>query len=732
MKSSRFHRKPLVLAMMTLPGMAMAADADQAKAPEQQLGAVVVTDTAEGSYKVDKASSPKLTQSLKDTPRTISVVPESVIKDRGATTLADVLRNVSGISMAAGEGGVPAGDNLTVRGFSARTDMFVDGARDIGGYTRDPFNLGSVEVSKGPSSSYTGRGSTGGSINLVSKQPQREDFTSGSTGLGTDNFVRQTFDINRVISDTAAARLNLMYQDNDVPGRDHVENRRLGVAPSLQLGQGTDTRTTFSLFHLEGDNTPDYGIPFLRTAGTTTPNSKPGSPAPVPYSTWYGLYDARANRDRTTTDMATVQVDHDISGNQTLRQVFRYGRNDRDSRVIAPRFITPTTPAAGIRREIKGRDAQDEILTSQTDLTSKFKLLGLQHTLVTGVELTREKSRAKTLSVSSSTAPVIPFGSPSPTDPITAVLPVPDAGKMTANTAAVYAFDTVAVNKHLDINAGVRYDRYDLNYDYLVGSGANAGKTAALDQIDRLTSWNTGVVYKPVPAGSIYLSYGTSFNPSVEGLTLSYANIGQYNGLPPEKNRTLELGSKWSLLKNRLALTGAVFRTDKTNGRTVDATTGTTTIMDGEQRVDGVEASLVGQITPAWQVLTSYTHLRSNVLKSNTNIGGVEVETGNDLANVPENSGSLWTTYQINNKWQVGAGAQYVSERYSSANDATRNLAPSYTVWDAMASYQASRNVNLRLNAYNIGDKDYIGTVGGGHAIPGQARSATLTASYQF
>ncbi|MEL0029033.1 MAG: TonB-dependent receptor plug domain-containing protein, partial [Perlucidibaca sp.] len=329
MKLSRFPRKPLVIAMMALPAAAFAADADTPQAPEQQLSEVVVTAAATPSYKAEKASSPKLTQSLKDTPRTISVVPESVIKDRGATTLGEVLRSVSGISMAAGEGGTPAGDNLTVRGFSARTDIFVDGVRDIGGYTRDPFNLGSVEVSKGPSSSLTGRGSTGGSVNLVSKLPEREDFTSGSTGIGTDSYVRQTFDINRVISDTAAARLNLMYQDNDVPGRDNVENRRLGVAPSLQLGQGTDTRTTLSLLHLEGDNTPDYGIPFLRT--NTTANGQAGSPSPVPYDTWYGLNDKRYNRDRTTTDMVTLLVEHDINENQSVRQAFRYGHNDRDS-----------------------------------------------------------------------------------------------------------------------------------------------------------------------------------------------------------------------------------------------------------------------------------------------------------------------------------------------------------------------------------------------------------------
>lgn len=736
MKLSRFPRTPLAIAIMTLPGVAFAVEAEPAR--EQQLQDVVVTASA-GGYKVDKASSPKLTQPLKDLPRTVTVVPEKVIQEQGATTLRDVLRNVSGISMAAGEGGVPAGDNLTIRGFSARTDIFVDGVRDLGGYVRDPFNLSSVEVFKGPSSAYSGRGSTGGSVNLVNKTPQHENFTLGSTGIGTDSFLRQTFDINRVVSDTAAARLNLMIQDNDVPGRDNVENRRIGVAPSLQLGQGTDTRTTFSLQHLEGDNTPDYGIPFLRTNNAV--NGQPGRPASVPYSTWYGLKDKRFNYDKTTTDIATVQVDHDISESQKLRQVFRYGRNDRDSRVIAPRFVTPLNGAnLDIRREVKGRDAQDEILISQTDLTSKFKLADMQHTLVTGVELVREKSRAKSLSnngtttvpgLTTTTTAQIPagqIGSPNPNDPFIGALPNPDRGTMTADTVAAYAFDTVAINKQWDVTAGARFDRYNINYDLTTGAGATSG----IDQTDNLLSWNTGVVYKPVPAGSFYLAYGTSFNPSVEGLTLSAANITAFNGLPPEKNRTLELGTKWSLLKNRLATTAALFRTDKTNARTVDPVNATLNILDGQQRVNGAEFSVIGQITKAWQVMASYTVLDAKVRKSNTKVGAVEVETGNELANVPDNSGSLWTTYQVTSKLQVGGGVQYVSERFTNANSTTRSLAPGYTLWDAMAAYQLHPKVNLRLNVYNIGNKEYIGTVGGGHAVPGQARSATLTASYQF
>lgn len=730
MKLTFFPRKPLVVAMMALPTASYAAAAE----PGRELKEVVVAASAMDGYKVDKASSPKLFQPLKDLPRTLTVVPEKIIQEQGATTLADVLRNVSGISMAAGEGGVPAGDNLTIRGFGARTDIFVDGIRDNGGYTRDPFNLSSVEVFKGPSSAYSGRGSTGGSVNLVSKTPQRDNFTLGSTGIGTDNYLRQTFDINRTLGDAASARLNLLIQDNDVPGRNHVENRRIGVAPSLQLGQGTDTRTTLSLLHLEGDNTPDYGIPNLRTNNAA--DGEPGRPAPVSKRTWYGIKDGRANRDTTTTDMATVVIDHDLSAGQTLRQAFRYGRTDRDSRVIAPRFVTPLAGAnLDIRRELKGRDAQDELFVSQTDLTSKFNVLDMQSTLVAGVELVREKSRARTFSNNGTTQapgltttttahiPAANAGNPNPDDPFIGAIPAPDVGELTANSAAAYAFNTLALNKQWDVTTGARFDRFEVDYNLTPAGAAKSN----FSRIDRMFSWNAGVVYKPVPAGSFYLGYGTSFNPSVEGLTLSAANIVATKALEPEKNRTVELGTKWSLLKNRLALAGALFRTDKSNARTVDPLNATLNVLDGEQRVNGGEVSVVGQIAPAWQVMASYTRLEGKVRSSNT-----AAEVGNELANTPRDTSSIWSTYQLSDKWQVGAGMQYVSERYTAINDTSRHLIPGFTKWDAMASYQASRNVNLRLNVYNLTNKDYIGTVGGGHGIPGAARSATLTASYAF
>jgi catecholate siderophore receptor len=188
-------------------------------------------------------ASPKYTQPLRDLPQTITVIPARVIDAQGATTLRDVLRNVSGITFQAGEGGVPAGDQMTIRGFSARTDMFVDGVRDFGGYSRDPFNMEQVEVAKGPSSAISGRGSTGGAINQVSKTANLGTSRGATVSLGNADTRRTTVDLNEPLRnvglESGAVRLNAMWTEGGVPGRDVVHNERWGLAPSMSLGLGT-------------------------------------------------------------------------------------------------------------------------------------------------------------------------------------------------------------------------------------------------------------------------------------------------------------------------------------------------------------------------------------------------------------------------------------------------------------------------------------------------------------
>ena len=665
-------------------------------------------------------SSPKYTEPLRDTPQSLMVIPQALIERQGASTLRDVLRNVTGISLQAGEGGggLP-GDNLTIRGFASRNDIFVDGVRDFGAYSRDPFNIEQVEVAKGPASLYTGRGSTGGSLNLSTKRPHLDTSRSATIGVGTDHFSRSTFDLNQPLSATglpgAALRLNAMWTENDTPGRDAVENSRWGLAPSLAFGLGTPTRVTLGYSHLDQNNIPDYGIPWVPP--TNLPLAEHADrPAPVDWNNFYGLRDR--DYERTVTGIATAQIEHDFTDAVSLRSVVRQGESTRDSIITAPRFATTTDTA--INRQLQSRDLEDDILAWQSDLTTHFRSGAIDHALVAGVELARETS--KNFTRTGPTAPLADFENPDPDDPYSGPITRTGAAtESTAETGALFASDTLKLGAKWQLTAGLRWDRFAVDYE----SRAVDGVTTPFDRTDEMLSWRAGVVHNPLPNGSVYASAGTSFNPAAEGntgLSLSTSTVD----LEPEKSRGYEIGTKWELFSGRLALNGALFRTEKTNARTPGLNPGDPPIvLEGEQRIDGLELGVSGSPTEPWYVFLGYTWLDSEVLASNT-----PTEVGKRLANTPEHSISLWTTYRLRRGFEIGGGTQFVDDRFN--NNTETRFAPGYWLFDAMASYDVSERFTLRLNINNLTDERYIDRVGGGHFIPGAARSATLTTQVKF
>jgi catecholate siderophore receptor len=720
--------------------------AEQKPADATEIAEIIVEGTQDKVYKPDRVQTPKYTQPLRDIPQTITVVPKSVMQERGATSLRDVLRNVPGVTMQAGEGGVPAGDNMSIRGFNARTDMFVDGVRDFGGFTRDPFNMEQVEVSKGPSSSNAGRGSTGGSVNMVSKTPTQQESYTGDVGVGTNDYFRSTVDINQPIGDHMALRVNGLYHTASTAGRDEVEEERKGIAASLAFGLGTDTRLTISYFHLESDAMPDYGIPWVpaNAPGTVFLNGigeHANDDPHVPYSNFYGLKDR--DYEITRTDIATIQLDHDFNDNWKIRSTTRAGQSVRDSVITAPRFFDSIPGNAGasydgrITRQVQSRDQKDSILAEQINLIGKFNTGLLKHDLVLGGEVVYETSK----NFGRSRTPAVP--SSQPVDGTTINNPNPNApftGRIVRNNGytetealslAAYLFDTISIGDHWQITGGLRYDRFDVNYTSVAaGTAPNfiAGAKTDLGRVDEMVSWRAGLVYKPVENGSIYLGYGTSFNPSAEGLTLGTGTQSTNNlGLDPEESRTMELGTKWDLIQDKLQLTAAIFRTDKTNARTFDAADSTDTIvLAGEQRVQGIEFGFAGSITDEWRVFGGYTYLDSEVRKSNN-----PLEVGHDVLNTPKQSASIWTVYDLPHGFQVGLGAQFTDTRFSS-NSSTAREARGFCLFDAMIGYEVNKNFSLRLNIYNLADEEYIDRVGGGHFVPGAGRSAMLTASYKF
>lgn len=726
--------KATTLGLVNAVMMAGAAHAQSTNAPAGQTNAPtqlpdVVVSGEQDSYKPEALASPKFTEPLRNIPQTITVIPEAVMLEQNATSLRDVLRNSPGISIQAGEGGVPAGDNLSIRGFNARTDIFVDGVRDIGGYSRDPFNLEQVEVSKGPASTITGRGSTGGAINLVSKTPKLIPFYRGAFGLGTDEYKRFTLDVNQPLAEAglegAAFRLNGMWHDAEVPGREVVGNERWGIAPSLTFGLGTPTKVTLSYFHMGQDNMPDYGIPWV-PEGNIDPvlSNYINEAPPVDFGNFYGL--TARDYEKIQTDIVTAEIKHDFNDSVSLRNLTRYGRTERDSIITAPRFvdIDPATPGNQYGRAIrrtdwKDRDQADDLWANLTDFRFNFETGPVEHDVVSGFEFARETETRHLKSATGPDSPNTDVFDPNPGDPYTEDIKRDGRrNESTADSFAVYAFDTLTLTEMWQVTGGLRWDHFDVDYD----ARAADGSVTSLGRSDEMLSWRGGLIFKPRPNGSIYFGYGTSFNPSAEGLTLN-ANVAE---LDPEESRTFELGTKWDLFDRRASVTAAIFRTEKTNARTDGINPNDPPqVLDGVLTVQGIELGVAGKITEDWQVFAGYAFLDSEVDESND-----PEEIGNALGNTPEHTFNLWTTYQLPFDLEIGGGAQYVGER--SSNDTGARTAPDYWLFDAMAAYHVNEHFTLRLNVYNLADKEYIDRVGGGHFIPGAGRSAVLTASVAY
>ncbi len=674
-------------------------------------------DVAE-SIEAVASSMPKYSSPVLDTPQSISMVSQHTIEEQGVATLRDALRNVAGISLAAGEGS-SQGDNLTIRGFSARSDLFIDGMRDFGSYYRDPFDLQEVEVLEGPSSVTFGRGSTGGVVNQASKTPGLAGFVSGDLDIGTDLTRRLTLDVDKPLGKSAAFRLNLMGDMNDVAGRDIAENRRFGIAPSLALGLGTATRLTLSYFHQDADDNPDYGIPWLYNG-----------PAPVNRENYYGFQNG--NYLRTYDDIGTIKAEHDFHRHITLRDQLRYANYVRDALITEPQVYNSATGAAPtamvplsqliVNRNEIGVNSVETMLDEQLDLTMKFATAFAHHTVVTGIEAGKETSDPTRPTWTN--VPTTSLFDPDPYQAFSGTETISSMVHTTALSQAAYLLDTMQLFKHWDLTGGIRWDRFATAYTQQVAPAS------AFNRIDEMPSWRAALVYKPVEIGSIYFDAGTSFNPSAEMLSLSAATAN----LPPERNFTYEFGTKWDLDKRRLSLRSALFRTDKYNAREPDPENPLLDVLAGNERVDGAEISVQGRVTSRWELLSSFAYLDSRVVSSQYYPAAV----GYPLANVPKYTYNFWSDYRLPKRFEVGAGTNYVSSRTASSTaplDPVTGLVkevPGYWVFNAMVKRSLNEHLDLQVNVNNLANRDYYDELHPGHIVLGPGRSALVGLKFKF
>lgn len=689
---------------MTFAGAALA---QTPPAAEPVLPPVQVRDKADADdrgYQGTRTRVGKSVELPRDIPQSVTIITEDLIRDRGADTLKDALRNAVGVTFNAGEGG-RNGDNVTIRGFSAVGDLYLDGVRDIAQYNRETFNLSQIDVLRGSASVLFGRGSTGGIVNQVSKVPRLVNADELSLGLGTYEYKRLTADVNRVIGQDAAVRINALAHDSG-SFRDWVHQERYGVAPSVSWGIGTRDEVTLAGYWLKEDNVPDYGAPFFS-----------GKPLDVPVDRFYGL--ANADYEKYETSIATATWTHRATRDLEFRTLARYGHYDRDLWPSAPRLAQGTTVVTDdtvMTRGRPGRDGTDEDWTVQADANWRFTTGALRHQLLAGVEYASERSRTTRWSNAPGAVPTTIVGNPDPFPALPADFGVrtnPTTTRFTSDNVGLYAQDTVTFLPQWKLVLGARHDDFSADYE-------RAAPLGPLSRNDRVWSWRTGLLWQPTDEQSYYVSYGTSFNPSGELYALDPRSVNT----PPEESQNVEAGAKWDLLDGDLSLRTAVFRSEKTNERNTDPLIADVYLLSGKRHTDGIEIEGAGRITPAWEVFGGVAWMRGRIDQSIN-----PADEGKWPVNTPPYTANLWTTWRFAQYWRVGGGVEAVGRRYTSVANTT--VLPSYVRADAMLEYDRGTWA-VRLNVQNLFDEKYYEGLYTAHAVPGTARVAQLTGIYRF
>jgi catecholate siderophore receptor len=732
----------VALACIALPAAVHAQQpGESAKKRAETLPQITVKGNSPENYKADTVASPKFTQPLVDTPQTISVIKKELLQQQAATTLEEALTNVPGITLQLGEGGnTSTGDTVFMRGFDTSGSIYIDGIRDLGAISRDTFNLEQIEVVKGPSGSDNGRGTSSGYINLVSKTPQLKDITSGSLIVGTADRKRATVDLNRKLDlgiPGSAFRLNFLAQDYGVPGRDVINSKRLGIAPSLAFGLGTATRTTLSYLHAEQDNIPDGGVPTYGMPGYGYGGNAPQPGTAVRPKNYYGL---NGDRNEVNVDMVTAKVEHDIAPGTTIRNTTRVGRSKQDLVVTG---VTGVKAALGadpatftVTRSRAGRVQTNDIATNQTNITTEFDSGIGKHTLSAGLEFIYERQK-----IQSATGAVgVPEANLYAPDRYTPANMPQQNGAYTDGdtfTTALYVFDTLKLSDRWMLNGGLRWEKFKTTTESAsIPRGSTTLVTNPNQKLsDTLLSWKLGAVYKPASNGSIYAGWSTSFQPpGGSNFSLSANTNNQSNAsLDPQEGSNIEIGTKWDLFENRVAATAAIYRSQNKKELVSDGATPPTYSQIGKRRVDGIELGLVGMITPQLNISTGLSYMDSKIVR------GAPANQGGIIVFSPKLTFSSWLTYKLPGGVTIGGGARYVDTAARSSNvtqPLTTNLwtMPDYWVADAMASYEVNKNLSLQLNINNVFNKKYIARInsGGSRYQPGVERNALLTANLKF
>lgn len=745
------------LSMLVWPGAARAAEAAEAEA-DQRPDIVVFghrEDDAnpnanpDAPYKVERSQNDKLTEKLRDTPRTIIAIPKEVIEDMGATSFREVVRATPGVTLGTGEGGNAFGDRIFIRGFEARNDVYIDGLRDPGVTSREIFAVEQIEIIKGPSGSFGGRGTTGGLVSFESKRPATyASFVNVEGQVGIENHYRATIDANYALSDRFAVRLNAMYHNADTPGRDHVTSERWGVAAAATYWLTDTLQVSGDYYRMRLDGIPDFGHPFDVTTQ---------QPYKVRRDNFYGVL----GRDflKNGADIGTFRIDWEPTDALDFRSVTRVGKTFNRYLVGTPgavcrvqRTATGACPATGgipvgedqytITAGGQRRWATNRYVANVTDVTARFDTGGVGHTLVLGGEYARETVENLPLAIPAfvedssgnviSTPTIYIRNLLNPNAVLGFRLPVgPDRTngptRVRVESLSAYLIDTIKFTPQFWATLGGRFDGYDLN------SRSNSLPTAVrLRNNSSFWNWQASLTWKPVEPVTLYASWATSSNPSgeqLDGNGISYDGIAvSTQNLDPERNESWEAGGKFETPDGKLLVSAAAFQITKTNAR--ENIGGNVYELVGKLRSRGFELGVNGKLFDRLELFGGYTYTDAEITES-----VIAANVGRRFANIPRHSASLLATVYVSDRLEVGGQVHYQSNFFGGTTAATTAKVPGYARFDAVARFQVVEWLEARLNVNNITDKRYYDSIyrSGSpfaYVAPGRSAVLSLTAKY--
>ncbi len=725
---------------------ALAADNKGGERDDGALPAVEVTAQRDNpAYVATKTRVGKVEQDPHDIPQAITTVTSKLLQEQQASSLQEAMRNVSGISFNAAEGG-RAGDNMNLRGFYTFGDMYLDGIRDTAQYNRETFNYEQIDVLRGAGAMLFGRGQAGGVINQVSKTPLEFDQYRLTGSVGSHGYQQFSADLNKSVSEDVGLRVNLMdrnegsWRSNPASGAEPTINRT-GAAISLALNQSSDHKFWINHYALRTRDNPDYGVPFAtrtRLPATTyfTDTTAAGTPTnPLAPSTFWGT---KKTFDNSDTSMTTLVYEWKIDADTQLRTQFRMADYDRSYWAKTPSLTEPPN-AAGGRVNAGGaaagnatRMAYYDTTTLQSDFSKRFKAFGMQHQFVSGVEYLKEESWRSALN-NFGTALLPDYR---PYKAATTGTPVAFNGE----SYAFYAQDTVEFLPKWKATFGARRDQLDATYSSATSPKLSYGEW----------SYRGALSYHATEESHYYLAWSDSFSPTADLYQLTV------QAQPPERSDTIELGAKYILFDGDLTLRGALYRATKYWERNTDLEA-TASILTKKRRTDGIELEAAGRITRDWEVFAGLALMDAKILEVAENISATGPTAGQVVKadpayegqrarNTPRYTFNLWSTYRLDGNWKLGGGVEAKGDRLafnpSNSNPANvptlngeyhPNTVPSYYRVDAMISYEQPRWA-LKLNVKNLTDKLYYDAVydNGGFTLPGVRRTVILTAELKY